>query len=129
MTLKHKWGNFRAALVNDPNRHTVAAAVVHRPPVSATPGASLAALAAVIMSGAPPAFSDARQYALTSKLPFHISKSLTPSDLAEFIQDLSVRGGDSRHENCNTPHAPATCRLYVRSSYVNLRFGRHRDCR
>jgi hypothetical protein len=107
VTLKHKWGNFSAALVNDPNRHTVAAAVVHRPPVSATPGASLAALAAVIMSGAPPAFSDARQYALTSKLPFHVSKSLTPSDLAEFIQDLSVRGGEADMKLQHTT-APAT---------------------
>ena len=107
VTLKHKWGNFSAALVNDPNRHIVAAPLVHRPPVSATPGASLAALAAVIMSGAPPAFSDARQYALTSKLPFHISKSLTPSDLAEVIQDLSVRGGEADMELQHTA-SPAT---------------------
>jgi hypothetical protein len=44
VALKHKWGNFRAALVNDPNRHAVAAAVVTRPPVFATLGASLAAM-------------------------------------------------------------------------------------
>ena len=85
----------------------MAAAVVHRPPISATPGASLAALAAVIMSGTPPAFSDARQYALTSKLPFHISKSLTPSDLAGLIQDLSVRGGAADMELQHTT-PPAT---------------------
>ena len=64
-----------------------------RPPVAATPGASLAALVAVMMAGTPPALSDARQLAIASKLPFHISESITPSDLADFNPDLSVRGG------------------------------------
>ena len=91
--LKHRWGDFRAALVNDPNRHAVAAPVVTRPPVAATAGASLAALVAVVMAGAPPALSEARQLANTSKLPFHISKPITPSDLADFSPGLSVRGG------------------------------------
>ena len=91
--MKHRWGDFRAALVNDPNRHAVAAPVVTRPPVAATAGASLAALVAVVMAGAPPALSEARQLAITSKLPFHISKPITPSDLADFSPGLSVRGG------------------------------------
>ena len=106
VALKHKWGNFRAALVNDPNRHAVAAAVVTRPPVFATPGASLAALAAVVMSGSPPTFSKARQYALTSKLPFHVPKSITSSDLAGFNPNLSVRGGVADMEQ--QPTAPPT---------------------
>ena len=45
------------------------------------------------MAGAPPALSEARQLANTSKLPFHISKPITPSDLADFSPGLSVRGG------------------------------------
>ena len=87
------YSDFRAALVNDPNRHAVAAPVVARPPVAATAGASLAALVAVAMSGAPPALSDARQHAIASKMPFHISKPITPSDLAELSLGLGVRGG------------------------------------
>ena len=91
VNLKHKWGVFMAELVNDPNRRTVAAVAPQRPLVSATTGAALAVLAFVACSGAPPAASDARQFAISSNLPFHATKPITPSDLSAL--GLGVRGG------------------------------------
>ena len=91
VNLKHKGGAFKAELVNDPNRRTVAAVAPQRPLVAATPGAALAVLAFVACSGAPPAASDARQFAVASDLPFHAPKPITPSDLSAL--GLGVRGG------------------------------------
>ena len=89
--LKHKWGTFTAELVNDPNRQTVAAAAPLRPLIASTPGAALAVLAFVACSGAPPAASEARQFAVASDLTFQFPNPVTPSDLSTL--GLGVRGG------------------------------------
>ena len=87
VTLKHKWGTFQAELVNDPTRRLLPPAAPLRPAVSPSDGTALAALAFLALSGVPPHASDARQAAVSSGLPFHVAKPITPSDLG-----LIVRG-------------------------------------
>ena len=91
VNLKHKWGTFTAELVNDPNRQNIAAAAPLRPAIACTPGAALAVLAFVACSGAPPAASEARQFAVASDLTFQFPNPITPSDLRAL--GLGVRGG------------------------------------